>query len=51
MQLNIFFPRVKRALTGAVKVSTTFIVKKIVNKFGSLVNNSVVCTVQSNQSN
>jgi hypothetical protein len=34
MQLNIFFPRVKRALTGAVKVSELFMIKKIVNKLG-----------------
>ena len=37
--------------TGLAKVSALVIVKKVVNKFGSLVNNPVVCTVQSKQSN
>jgi len=37
--------------TGLAKVSTLVMVKKVVNKFGSYVNNPVVCTVQSKQSN
>lgn len=37
--------------TGLAKVSALVIVKKVVNKFGSLVNKPVVCPVQSKQFN